>query len=130
MYTYLKLFIIKFFASLILIFAPLSSIAFALGFLIVLDFLTGLYKAFRLKEKITSRRMSESISKIFLYEIAIVAGFVAETYILQGLPLTKIISGFIALTELKSVSENIFEITKIDFYKKILDYIKRNPNKE
>ena len=71
--------------------------------------------------------MSNTIGKSFLYLIAIIAGFIAETFILQGIPLTKIISGFIALTELKSISENISEVTGTNYYKKIQEYLKR-PN--
>ena len=42
------------------------------------------------------------------------------------IPLTKIVAGFIALTEMKSISENVFNITGLNFYKKIAEYLKRD----
>jgi phage-related holin len=121
----IKTFFIKLLASLSLIFAPLLPIAVVLGILIFLDFVTGAYKAYKAGENISSRKMSHTVSKMFLYQIAIIAGFLAETYILMGIPITKIVSGFIALTELKSISENIASVTGINYWKKIQEYLKR-----
>jgi hypothetical protein len=42
----------------------------------------------------------------------------------------KIVAGFIALTELKSLSENIFDVTGINFYRAIKSYLNRHKEKD
>ena len=69
--------------------------------------------------------MSLTVSKLLLYNLAILSGFICETYLISYIPFTKIISGFIALTELKSISENVTAVTGIDYWKKIMEYAKR-----
>lgn len=105
---------------------PLKYIGIVMFILITVDFFTGIWKAKHLKEPVSSRKMSNTVAKLVLYQIAILCGFLLETYIVPEIPITKIVSSFIGLTELKSISENISEITGINFYKKILEFIKRN----
>ncbi len=124
----MKTFIIKSLSAILLILAPLTPIILSLGVLIFIDFLTGIYKSYKLKEAITSRKMSLTVSKLLLYNLAILSGFLVETYLVEFIPFVKIISGFIAITELKSVSENVASITGVNYWAKIQEALKRNKN--
>lgn len=124
----MKAFILKALASLLIIFTPLFPVCITIGILIAIDFLIAVYKSYKLNQPITSRKMSNTISKAVLYQVAIISSFLAETYILTGIPLTKIISGFIALTELKSISESITELTGVNYWVKIQEFLKRKEN--
>lgn len=70
--------------------------------------------------------MSNTISKMVLYNLAIISGYVFEVYILHGLfPVTKIISGAIGMIELKSISENVYLITGVSYFDRIKELFKR-----
>lgn len=108
---------------------PIHGLMFATGALVFLDFVTGMVKAFRVKgEKISSRRMRETIGKSVLYLIAVLAGFFLD-YI-TGLELAaRAIAGVIALVECKSVLENIEEITGLNLWAVVAEKLKP-PKKE
>lgn len=94
--------------SILAVFAPIKSVVIASLVLITLDMVTGILAARKQGVPITSKALKRSISKLFLYEIAILMSFVTEQYLLSGeVPVLKMITAFIGLTELKSVLENI-----------------------
>ena len=53
-------------------FLPIIGILFLIGFAILVDTFTGIWKSKKLKIKITSRGLSAVISKLLLYEIAVI----------------------------------------------------------
>jgi hypothetical protein len=53
-------------------FLPITGILFLIGFSILVDTITGIWKAKKLKIKITSRGLSAIISKLMLYEVAVI----------------------------------------------------------
>ncbi len=126
----IKACLLKALAFTLLILAPVEPVMIVLGILIGLDFFTGVYKAYRKGEKIQSKKMAHTIAKTILYQVAVLSAFLTETYILNYLPLMKIVAGFIALTELKSLSENIFDVTGINFYRAIKSYLNRHKEKD
>ena len=66
-------------------FLPISGILFLIGFAIILDTLTGLWKAKKLKIKITSRKLSAIVSKLFLYEVAVIGFYLIDYWILNDI---------------------------------------------
>jgi hypothetical protein len=56
-------------------FLPISGILIMIGVLIAIDTFTGIWKANKLKEKISSRKLSGIISKLALYEITVIMFF-------------------------------------------------------
>lgn len=51
--------------------------------------------------------MRRAISKMVVYQLAIISAFILETYILDNaLPVSKIVSGVIGMVEFKSIMEN------------------------
>lgn len=116
----------SFLVSLVAIFSPVVPILLTVGFLITLDFFVGIYRAYKLKEKITSRKMGNTISKMFLYQAMILSIFLLETYIVTDiLPLTKIAAALIATVEIKSIDESIEKMTGVGIWKRMVKIIKR-----
>lgn len=107
--------------------SPIKWLIIGVGALILLDTLSGVYKAYKLKQDITSKRFGHIISKFILYNIGIISGYILQLMIgVDFLPLAKIIACAIGLTELKSITENINQITGIDLWKFIKSYLQRN----
>jgi hypothetical protein len=61
-----------------------------------------------------------------LYQLAIVSGFLIETYIIEQLiPITKLIATVVAVIEFKSIVESIEAVTGKDLWGKIKTLIGR-----
>ena len=69
-------------------FMPISGILIMIGVLISIDTFTGIWKANKLEEKITSRKLSSIISKLALYEITVIMFFLIDQFILNDIILT------------------------------------------
>ncbi len=59
-------------------FIPISGILLMIGVLIIFDTVAGIWKAKKLGEKITSRRLSAIISKLALYELTVIMFFLID----------------------------------------------------
>ena len=104
--------------------APIHPVMLSVGFLILADLITGMWAAKKRGEKISSAAMRRTISKMFIYQMAVIGGFVLETYLLGGLlPVSKIVAGVIGLVEFKSMLENSGQIVGGDIFKMILKKI-------
>ena len=106
-------------------FLPISGILFLIGFAIVLDTITGVWKAKKLKIPITSRGLSAIISKLMLYEVAVIGFYLIDYWILNDivmkffsvpLMLTKILSLVLVSIEAISISENYKSVKGIDIW--------------
>ena len=101
-------------------FAPVFPLLAAIGFFVFADFLTGVQAARKRKELITSKKMKATVVKFSAYAIAVITSFLMEKMFLDGLPALKIIAGLIAFIEVKSVNENLKDITGTDIFGEIL----------
>jgi len=97
-------------------FLPISGILIMIGVLIIIDTFTGIKKAYKLKEKITSRKLSSIISKLALYEVTVIMFFLIDQFILNDIMLnffsvpfmlTKVVALVLASVEVISINENI-----------------------
>jgi hypothetical protein len=116
-------------------FLPISGILFLIGFAIVIDTLTGIWKAKKLKIKITSRKLSTIISKLMLYEIAVIGFYLIDFWILNDivmtffsvpLMLTKILSLVLVSIETLSISENYKAVKGIDIWSAFKQLLQRS----
>jgi len=122
----MKNYLIYLLISLTAVFTPVLPLLLTVGFLIGADFFVGLYKAYKLKQEITSRKLGHTISKMLLYQVTILSLFLFETFILDSvLPITKIGAGLIAVVELKSISESVEIMTGVSIWKRIVKVVKR-----
>ena len=106
-------------------FLPISGILFLVGFAIIVDTLTGLWKAKKLKIPITSRKLSAIVSKMFLYELAVIGFYLIDFWILNDiimkffsvpLMLTKILALILISIETMSINENYIQIRGISIW--------------
>lgn len=109
---------------LVAIFAPIKPLLLACGALIIADMITGMIAAKKRNEKIQSAEMRRSLSKMVVYQIAIISAFVLEKYMLDGLlPVSKIVGGVIGMVEFKSILENVSTIAGQDILKLVIEKI-------
>ena len=108
-------------ASIIAFTTPIHGLLFGVGFLIFTDLFTGMYRAYKKGEKITSSELKRTVSKMALYNLAIISGFVIE-YLGVGtlVPVSKIVASVVGLVEFKSILENFEAITGLNLW----DHIK------
>jgi hypothetical protein len=112
--------------------APVQAIILALLFAIGVDFITGILRARKQKERITSRRMSDTAGKILIYLGGTLLMFILEkafvgelVSIFTSIPFfaTKSLALFFACVEFISIGENIqvaFNVSFIQWFKQIL----------
>ena len=96
-----------------------------IGVLIIIDTFTGIKKAHKLKEKITSRKLSSIISKLALYEVTVIMFFLIDKFILNDIiltffsvpfMLTKIVALVLSSIEVMSINENYKAVKSIDLW--------------
>ena len=78
---------------------------------VALDLVTGLIKAWKLRQKVTSHRMRDTIIKLFLYCSTYLLVFAIAKATLWDVPLANVAASLILLTEAVSVAENVDAIT-------------------
>jgi len=70
------------------------------------------------------------LSFFFIYNLVILAAFFLEKHIVNEVPFLKIIAGFIAIAEIKSILENFNKIYGVNPFKALINLIKLKPLKE
>lgn len=104
------------------VFAPIKSVLIVTGILIFADLITGILAARARKEKITSAGLRRTITKMFVYNLAVVLGFLVETHMTgAAIPIVKIVAGFIGLTEFLSILENLNALGKGQLLKGLIE---------
>jgi phage-related holin len=104
--------------------APLWPFIVFMIFLICADLITGTKAARKRKEKITSGGFRRTVEKFVLYFLAILAAEGMTQVYLPAVPLAYMVSFTIALTEFKSVLENIESATGVGLLEAIKSRIK------
>jgi len=99
---------------------PIHELLIAVGVFVACDLATGLYKAYKTKDPITSSRLRSTVSKLLAYQFAIILCYVLEKYMIPDVPATKIVATLISGTELVSINENLYAITGLDVFKAIM----------
>lgn len=106
-------------------FMPITGLMFLIGFAILVDTITGVWKAKKLKQPITSRRLSAVISKMLLYEITVILFYLIDYFILNDivltffsvpLMLTKMLALVLVSIEVVSINENYKAVKGIDLW--------------
>lgn len=101
--------------------APIKPVMITVGILIVSDLISGIWAAHKRGEKITSAALGRTVSKMVVYQTAIVTGFLLQRYLLaDAMPVVNIVGGVIGLVEFKSFIENANVIVGHDIMGEIL----------
>jgi len=113
---------------------PISGLLFLVGFVIVLDTVTGIWKSYKNKVKITSRGLSAIISKMLLYEVTVVLFYMIDTFILNNiilqffsvdLLLTKVLALILVSIEVMSINENYKAVKGLDLWQSMKNLFAR-----
>jgi phage-related holin len=132
----MKTFLLQLLTALLLFFAPIQQLVMVVGLAILCDTFTGIYKSVKLDgwKSIRSRKLSNIISKMVLYEVAIIVLYPIDKFLLNELLLnivsvqffsTKVACVLLILVEITSIKENIEAALKIDIWKTLKNFIKR-----
>jgi hypothetical protein len=123
-------------ASIVLLFAPIYGLLIAVGAAIILDTFTGIFKSIKLEgfKSIRSRKLSNVVSKLLLYEICILFLFLIDKFLLNEFIIrsfgiefmfTKICAILLIFIELVSIKENIEDAFKIEIWPMIKKLLSR-----
>ena len=113
---------------------PISGLLFLVGFVIVLDTITGVWKSVKNKVKITSRGLSAIISKMLLYEVTVILFYMIDKFILNNiilqffsvdLLLTKILALILVSIEVMSINENYKAVKGLDLWQAMKNLFSR-----
>ena len=123
--TKIKLYSTKLMAIILSFFLPIVGILILIAASVILDTITGIWKSKKLKQPITSRRLSAIISKILLYEATVMLFFTMDKFLLNDivssffsidLLTTKVLALVLVSIEVISINENYYAIYQKDLW--------------
>lgn len=106
-------------------FMPICGILILIGAAVSLDTITGIWKARKTKQKVTSRKLSAIVSKILLYEATVMLFYLMDYFLLNDIVInffsielltTKILSLVLVSIEIVSINENYKAVKGIDLW--------------
>lgn len=107
--------------AIIAVLAPIQAVMITVGVLVLGDLITGVAAAIKKSEHISSARLRDTVSKALVYQVAVISGFLVESYLMPGtLPVSKLIAGAIGLAELKSILENLNMVVGTDLFSQLI----------
>ena len=123
----MKTIIIYIFTATCLFFTPITGLMLAVGAAIALDTFFGIYRSVKVKgwQFVTSRRLSEIVSKMLLYQMCIICLYVIDFFILSeffqkwfsiSFFATKICAILLIFIEGVSIKENFEKATGLDVW--------------
>jgi hypothetical protein len=123
--TKFKLYSTKLMAIILSFFLPIVGILILIAASVILDTITGIWKAKKLKQPITSRRLSAIISKILLYEATVMLFYAMDYFLLNDIVIsffsielltTKVLALVLVSIEVISINENYRAIYQKDLW--------------
>lgn len=107
-------FLVGVLCSLWMFYLPIYPLVLLVGCLIMIDTISGIYVAKKTGEKITSKKLSKVLSKVFIYTVIQLLAYSIDYLILQHfIPLmliTRIVAGGLSFIELVSLDEHVRKI--------------------
>lgn len=111
----------KLLASFVVLLTPIHPVVISVGVLIFADTFFGIWAAKKRGEKISSKRMGDSVVKMLVYQIVLITGFLVETHLIDGaVPIVKLAALYIGMVEVKSLLENASTILGRDIFKELV----------
>lgn len=113
---------------------PIVPLILMVGLAIFLDTIFGIWRSYRLGVLITSKKMSQLVGKMVLYQSAVILFFCVDKYILYDVTsiftnielfLTKLVSLTLITIEFQSINENYKQISGINLWDKFKNILKR-----
>lgn len=111
--------------------APIHTLLITVGFLIFGDMVLGVWAAKKRGEKITSARLRDTVSKMFIYHMVLILGFLVQENMLDGwVPIVKLSASMIGIVEIKSVLENSGSILGQPLFKELIQRLGSKSKKQ
>jgi hypothetical protein len=116
---------------------PIKGILLTIGLAIFADTVVGIWKSKKLNIKITSRKLSQIVSKMLLYEATVILFFMIDSFILDGIMqklfsvpflLTKMVALTLISIEVFSIDENIKAVKKTGLFDAFKNLVARSKN--
>lgn len=117
----IRFFLFDFLSWGVIFISPTFKFIMAIGFFVIVDFITGLIAAKKIQEPITSKKMRPTIGKFVAYGLGIIVAYIIEILFFPDFPSLKLIAGLMAWIELKSMNENFEKITGHNIFKIVLE---------
>lgn len=103
------------------IIAPIKALVLVVLFLVIVDMITGIWASMKRGEAFKSAALRRTVSKLLVYQIAIITGFLVEIYLIDKmLPASKMIGGIVGFVEFSSILENLNTIYGTNLFKVML----------
>lgn len=104
------------------VFTPIKAVMATTGALILVDLITGVWAAIKRKEAVTSKGISRTVAKLFLYECGLCVSYLVHQFMTGDLfPADKLLAGLIGIVELKSILENMNAINGTPVFAQIIN---------
>ena len=122
--------------TIVAFFAPIKALLILVGLFIASDSVFGMIRAKKVGEALTSRRFSKIVSKMVLYQLAVLSFYALDKLILGDLIslfftvpfqflVTKVVALMLVTIELQSIRENIKIAYGVDIWEKAKCLIQR-----
>ena len=107
-------------AVLVSFISPVFGVLIAVGAFILLDTIVGVWKAKKIKQKVTSRRLSSVVNKMLTYQATVITFFTLDWFIINDIvleflsvefALTKVIAVLLISIEFFSINESFESAT-------------------
>lgn len=118
------------FAAIVTLLTPLYPTLWLVGFISIVDFLTGVLGAKSKGEEIKSNKMIRKFYSVIAYFLGILIAHVIGGYYGDADFTVKAVVAIIAVTELQSVRENIQAITGVDILKPLIRILERKSEQD
>lgn len=102
---------------------PLAPFLIFTAFLVVADLVTGIKAARRQRHKITSTGLKRTTEKLLVYFIAMLAAEGMSYVFMPQMPVAYLVAFTIAVTEFKSILENVEVVTGVSIWQAIKDKV-------
>jgi len=116
-------------------FLPIAPLIALVGLAIVADTILGICASQRRKEKFSSRKFSNVVTKMLLYQGTLLFGYMMDVWLVGeflqsiftiNLLMTKVITMTLLFAEVTSLDENFFRLTGIRLYDKMKQLLSRS----
>ena len=106
-------------------FMPICGILILIFSAVILDTITGIWKAKKTNQSVTSRKLSAIISKILLYEATVMLFYAMDKFLLNDIIIsffsielltTKVLALVLVSVEIISINENFKAVKGIDLW--------------
>ncbi len=124
----IKEYIFLFMTWLFAYFAPIVPFILMVGCFIISDTITAIIAVVKKQgwQGVKSRRLRDTVFKFTAYSIGLLSAYTFQVKFFIDFPALKLIAGYIAMSELKSIDENIAKITGHSLFSSLIKQFKKS----